>query len=595
MPFAQLHDFKLDRRLNRLIRGICLTTVLASSLVTAAPHTASAEVDAGVVGDGTSASCTEAALNTALLNGGAVTFSCGGPKTVALTTPKTIAQSTTIEGGNQITLTGNFATRLFIVNADTQFVLRNITLEKGISNGTDGGAIVNHGTLHVDHSQISTSFTDIGHSGGAIFTDGPAYITNSIFLDNAAGSAGAIFANFSNAQISITGSTFKNNTAQNPTTGYGGAVWVGTQAQLILADSSFSSNIAQYGGALYLTEGSTATLRTNYTPDTLSFVSNRATEDGGAIYNNATLSIYTANFIGNTIPMSAPFHYGGAIFNQGTLNLTSGYMAGNEGRFGGTLFVGGNNNARASIDKTIFNKNKAGQSGGGIYANVQTTTLTVTHSIFYQNTAVLGGGIARVNAQFTVSNTSFVQNEASFGGGVSMSWLPPGTFPGRPYTRIENVTFSGNKAVNNKGGAVYNEGSGLELYYATLKDNTNGLYTVGANSRLRSTILDNPNSLNCDGDGSVPSNDSANFATDTSCGLLPTNVITDAKLGPLQGDGFGTTSYHLPLTGSVLINAGYANCPTLDQRGAQRPDACDVGAVEFGGLVPQGYLPFVQK
>lgn len=47
----------------------------------------------GVVGDGTPGSCTEAALNTALVGGGTVTFNCGGPKTILITSQKTIANS----------------------------------------------------------------------------------------------------------------------------------------------------------------------------------------------------------------------------------------------------------------------------------------------------------------------------------------------------------------------------------------------------------------------------------------------------------------------------------------------------------------------
>jgi hypothetical protein len=66
-------------------------------------------------------------------------------------------------------------------------------------------------------------------------------------------------------------------------------------------------------------------------------------------------------------------------------------------------------------------------------------------------------------------------------------------------------------------------------------------------------------------------------------------------LGPLQNDGTGTTYYHLPLPGSPLINTGYSGCPVLDQRSASRPDACDIGAVEYGGLLPRVYVPLLMK
>src|SRR5262245_16411028 len=72
---------------------------------------------AGVVGTGTPASCTETALNTALMGGGAVTFDCGvGPVTILLSSQKVITQSTTIDGGGKITLNGADTTRLFSVS-----------------------------------------------------------------------------------------------------------------------------------------------------------------------------------------------------------------------------------------------------------------------------------------------------------------------------------------------------------------------------------------------------------------------------------------------------------------------------------------------
>lgn len=94
-----------------LVVVIVLTTSIG--LVKAAP-------DEGVVGDGTPGSCTEGALNMALAGGGTITFNCGGPKTITLTSVKTVAQNTGILGGNVITLTGNFATRLFSVNSAAQ-------------------------------------------------------------------------------------------------------------------------------------------------------------------------------------------------------------------------------------------------------------------------------------------------------------------------------------------------------------------------------------------------------------------------------------------------------------------------------------------
>ena len=140
-----------------LVVAIVLTTSIG--LVKAAP-------DGGVVGDGTPGSCTEAALNTALAGGGTVTFNCGGPKTITLTSAKTIAQDTIIMGGNVITLTSNFATRLFSVNSGALLRLQDIVLDKASVSGSDGGTISNHGTLVLEHTTIQTGITDRGKSHG---------------------------------------------------------------------------------------------------------------------------------------------------------------------------------------------------------------------------------------------------------------------------------------------------------------------------------------------------------------------------------------------------------------------------------------------
>lgn len=52
-------------------------------------------VAAGVVGNGSPASCTEAALDAALAGGGTVDFNCGGAVTIPISAQKLIGASTT--------------------------------------------------------------------------------------------------------------------------------------------------------------------------------------------------------------------------------------------------------------------------------------------------------------------------------------------------------------------------------------------------------------------------------------------------------------------------------------------------------------------
>jgi predicted outer membrane repeat protein len=147
--------------------------------------------------------------------------------------------------------------------------------------------------------------------------------------------------------------------------------------------------------------------------------------------------------------------------------------------------------------------------------------------------------------------------------------------------------LSGNSASSGQGGGVLNSGQ-VELYSTTIVSNTGGgVYSINrSNTRFRDTVLQNPDGLNCGGDGTAQiSDDTHNFSADTSCVLQSsqTGANLDPKLGPLTQDSNDLTSFHLPLAGSPLIDAG-SDCPALDQRGASRPNACDIGAVEFAGL-----------
>src|SRR5262249_53719986 len=83
-----------------------------------------------VVGTGTGASCTEAALNTCLPGGGSfdgtVTFACGGAATITVTSTKTISADTTFDGGNLITISGGGMVGVFSVSSGITVTVENV-------------------------------------------------------------------------------------------------------------------------------------------------------------------------------------------------------------------------------------------------------------------------------------------------------------------------------------------------------------------------------------------------------------------------------------------------------------------------------------
>lgn len=558
---------------------------------------------AGVVGDGTPGSCTDAAFTAALLGGGTVTFNCGGPATILITSEKIVTVNTIIDGGGVITLAGGLATRLIATEfgSGTALDLRNITLDSAYSNNASGAAVRAFGPLTMTNVTIQNSIVAPNFCGGAVLIGGDALIDHSTFQNNAAplgGGALCVRSALTNT-VTIRDSLFYNNQGTDGATGYGGALYADLNSRVTVIDSVFLGNVAHLGGAAYV--GPNAAISLQGTPSDSIFSSkmqvngNRSSEDGGALYNaGGALAIDGSLITANSTPtQTALFGYGGAVFSSGVLTLTRSLLSQNQGRFGGALFIGNGANPQAVVDRVTFKLNVSGSLGGGLYANTATSSVAVSNSLFYLNTAGGGGGLARFNAPMVITNTAFIQNTALSGGGLSLSAGPSPT--SGPYVRVENATISGNTATSGPSGGVFNNGR-AELYSVTIEGNTGGVYTSGGgNTRFRNAVLHNAGTLNCDGDGSGQiSNDSHNHVTDTSCGAQFPTAGADPLLASLAIDPGSGAYYHAPLPGSPLINTG-EGCPTRDQLGALRLEACDIGAVEFGGLLPKVYLTSLSR
>lgn len=579
------------RRINILLALLLIISGLFSP--------AQAAPDApNVVGDGTSASCTEAALTNALAVGGTITFNCGGGKTITFTGEKSITQDTVIEGANAIYFSGGSTTRLFKVLAPASLTLNDIQLKDTYSANADGGAIWSSGALVLNHVIIENSAAGVGTCGGAIWTSGAAIISNSrLEHDSAVVGGGAICtASSGSPTLQITDSRIQyNGVAQGgDNIGYGGAIYLGSTSTLTATDNFFADNKAQFGGALAIMPGATATIHENLGIANPTFRSNGATHSGGAVYNLGTLNVDEAQFGYNYIlPGLTPNvnGYGAGLASFGYLTMRNSFFYFNEGRIGGGIYLaGGLDSSRADIQRVEFSRNKAKVAGGGIFAD--TTTFTVTNSTFaYNQAAGSGGGLGcAACTRLQLLNSSFITNTANYGGGLYVS-----AGSESQYAKVRNVTFSGNQSLTSRGGAVYNQGN-LELYFATIAHNGNGVHSVvNANTRLRGTVLYNPGYVECGKEGNPQySNDGGNHISDDSCSpQFPAKG--NPQLGPFQWDRqekYWETYYYLPLPGSPLINSAF-NCPETDQRGATRRDACDIGAVEFGGMLARLYVPAI--
>ncbi|MDX1812288.1 MAG: hypothetical protein R3240_10095, partial [Gammaproteobacteria bacterium] len=175
--------------------------------------------------------------------------------------------------------------------------IKNITLQNGSVDLSNGGAILSYENLLIDNVVFkNNSVTNIdqsssGFRGGAIYTSSRLEVYNSIFSFNSAeGNGGALY---SNGMVIIKDSTFDNNTAVS-----GGAIdggfRNGTFSNLVISnniatqdggglkakgtftDIIVTNNSAKYGGGIYLTESSNVYSSIIY--------QNNSDEYGGGVY-----------------------------------------------------------------------------------------------------------------------------------------------------------------------------------------------------------------------------------------------------------------------------------------------------------------------
>ena len=153
-----------------------------------------------MIGDGTPAGCTSAAVVQAVAEGGIITFDCG-PKPVTITmtaTAKVVNTShqVVLDGGGKVTLSGGGEIRILYMNTcdPAQAIgLGANPAKSGTSGGGSGGAIYTDGNgynLLIDGTVMSDNTAPEG--GGAIFfvvdaDGGTLNIDSSTLHDNSSG------------------------------------------------------------------------------------------------------------------------------------------------------------------------------------------------------------------------------------------------------------------------------------------------------------------------------------------------------------------------------------------------------------------------
>ena len=532
-PFRILRSF---RNIAMAAAAVAATTAIAApAAVCTAPIAAAATTGALVVGNGTAASCTGAALQAAIDAASVVTFNCGAaaatiPLYATVEVPAT--RTTVIDGGGKITLDGGGRVRLIeVVNPNFRtnragLTLQHLTLSNGKASGTR--------YVPPTASNASCAYGWADGAGGAVYVrDAALHVVDVTFLANAAASpgpdvgGGAIYAAAS-LDVAIVGSTFAGNSASN-----GGAIGL-LQSDGRLANDQFSANHATGTGQNFVGGAATGCAGV------------AQANQGGAGGNGGAISID-----------------GGADGAQTVCGSVFGANAANE--LGGALFRTADNAPQATaFDRSRFQGNHA-RSGGALYVQ-NANPLAITASTFDANVAVSAGAAMLVSDTPQITNTTFAGNVATRGLGGALMVTGAGAAGW-----INNTTFSGNQS------------SGGPGYFSAAIAGT--LPMPVTNTVFANNLSNDAGSpMQCffaPGSGSAdvqwPQKRPVGGLADNPCvtGIL----FVDPQLGALASNG-GPTPTLAPAAASPLRKAG-RGCAATDQRGvARNTAACTIGAVE---------------
>ena len=193
--------------------------------------------------------------------------------------------------------------------------------------------------------------------------------------------------------------------------GFGGAVFVAIQSQLLVTNCMFKDNLAQVAAGAIGAELNVIVINRSH------FLNNNAVA-GGVIFagHNVTLGLQETSFVGNKALLDS-----GAIYvaDQAHLRITNCVFEDNVSQrgLGGAIFSG--YNVTAVVKDTFFKGNSALQ-GGALDVNNQ-SYLRTTNCTFEDNLAKWGGAIFLGFDLFCeINGSSFRNNSALQGGAINM-------------------------------------------------------------------------------------------------------------------------------------------------------------------------------
>jgi hypothetical protein len=342
----------------------------------------------------------------------------------------------------------------------------------------------------------------------------------------------------------------------------------------------------------------------------ITLIDGEALVDGGGIFNRGTLTLIDCLLDGNSAPQA-----GGAIYNEGgTVTLRQTTVARSDSRFGAAVTSSGGS---VTVQDSVLEENHGFSGGSALLTN---GSLQITRSLVRNNSAPFsaamlinaggsvamtrttvignvsqssGGLVVEQDASATIRDSAFISNR----GDAAPALRNSGTMA------IVNTTFGLNRLrVNCDGTAISNRGT-LSILNSTFAENivgepncgfvrhsvinaTNAVSTTIQNSIISNVVTENPAQEDCL--GNVTSLGNNLIQNPSGCGVHPSDQFTVDVLGPLFDTGLPGFAHFPLLAGSLAIDSATKGaCPLRDQIGQLRRPRCDIGAVEFSGVLSE--------
>ena len=350
-------------------------------------------------------------------------------------------------------------------------VTGTLTLNQNIAMTAKEAANFTNGiTINKDITIDGKGHTIDAKNLGRIFSIGEGFtvtLTNATLINGRAVEGGAIY---NDGSLTLSDVKLSDNAAD----GYGGAVF--NNGELVVSDSVFNSNDVLNRGSASVDYG------------------------GAAIYNwyDGTLTVSGSNFTNNIKNYKNGDNLVGAITTIGNATVIGSNFVNNSGRWGGAISATGaelrKNSSTLTVSNTIFKDNSA-LYAGAVY--IWGSNYNIADCVFDNNTAFGKGNmtpnnnnggalvvsqVSRFNEPITgtISGSKFTNNKAQYGGAAYFN---------KGFVTITDSVFENNVATA--------EGGAVDFSHASVKDlvvSINNSSFVGNKAPVAGAIFTNVDS-----------------------------------------------------------------------------------------------------